>query len=237
LKEGEEITDKHIKRRSDVDKASNLGAIALAIFIMAGAVSLPMLYVLYYNYDKAMEDPFWIFIFPSIAIISLLIRIYAQKTNLPKYNIFDRENGRISLYGGWPTKTWFELDWDNCEGELLFKVGRYGRSEYFLRLKDKNDPEKGFWLTQDILDPENALRYWSFLVQYMDKTQPLPDTINFEQYPNRTKGLWGEAEWEKLRWVINDPYKEWLNEQMEAEKEKEYEEMRSKGRFADTGRG
>jgi hypothetical protein len=37
--------------------------------------------------------------------------------------------------------------------------------------------------------------------------------------------------------VINDPYKEWLNEQMEAEKEKEYEELRSKGRFADTGRG
>jgi hypothetical protein len=230
-KPDEEITDKHIKRRSDVDKAFNLGALGLFIGFISLLLILPSLIF------EGVE-PYTFYGGIAGVFLGCFIYIYAKKTNVIRYNIFDRDNGSVRLYGGWPTKTIFEVGWSECEGELWFNRGRYGRSEFWLWLSKKGT-DKGFLLTQDIHDPEGALRYWSFLVQYMDNTKPLPDTVNFKQYDNRTTGLWTEEEFERARMYgdFEDPYQQWLEEQHKSAEIKAVEDLRSKGRFADTGHG
>jgi hypothetical protein len=59
-----------------------------------------------------------------------------------------------------------------------------------------------------------SLGYWSFLIQYMDKSKPLLGVPLLEAYPNKEPGLGDYESWKaKLKpEEVVEPYAIWLTE-------------------------
>jgi len=69
-------------------------------------------------------------------------------------------------------------------------------------------------MTSSTSGVDSPLSYWSFLVQYMDKTQPLPNVGELEKYGKTTEGLgsWQEYENNIKSGRLRDPWLEWQSE-------------------------
>ncbi len=124
------------------------------------------------------------------------------------FSVFDREKGVFRAKLGFPGKI-TEIPFAESEGRLQFSAGARGAPGHDLAL---HHPTMGGWsLLQTVGDSGLLLGYWSFLVQYMDKTKPLPDVAWRKDYPNRTKGWGSREEWDALkeRPDFIDPYDQW----------------------------
>lgn len=75
-------------------------------------------------------------------------------------------------------------------------------------------PSLGTFLLTEGADLDLPLGFWSFLIQYMDKSKPLPDIPFLKDYPNREPGLGEWSSWKKKMgtFQIDDPYALWLKE-------------------------
>ncbi|PWK41520.1 hypothetical protein [Pleionea mediterranea] len=105
-KPDEEITDKHIKRHSDVDKAFNLGWLGKLIMIFSSIFYVPIIIVMLLDFEKALEEPAWIFGLPAVIALGYLIYIR------PK-------NERYSLQYFRPRKWYRETVWWLANKNLL----------------------------------------------------------------------------------------------------------------------
>jgi hypothetical protein len=126
--------------------------------------------------------------------------------------IFDRENGQVILHHGLRF-TPLALSFDQCEGRLVKTEHREGFSSYNLYLFH---PRTGAVNLSDnaILCLEYLLGYWSFLVQYMDKSAPLPEVKSLEGYAGQDKGLGPWETWgaRATQTGFIDPFLEWQKE-------------------------
>ena len=124
----------------------------------------------------------------------------------------DRENGLIILHKGWLLKP-LALPFDQCQGLLITEAHPEGFATSRLYLEH---PHLGLHAFNDYksaaLDKELGL--WSFIVQYMDKTKPLPKIGPFENLPNADPGLgeWEDWSTKTTRSGFVDPFAQWLNE-------------------------
>ena len=126
--------------------------------------------------------------------------------------ILDRENGRVIFHKGLLYRP-IRLPFDQCEGRLVRQDHREGFTSYDLHIFH---PSHGSLIlsTGDTLCLDHALGMWSFVVQYMDKDAPLPDTKPLKSFPDRARGL---GPWEKwgaktIRPGFVDPFAQWLKE-------------------------
>ncbi len=125
-----------------------------------------------------------------------------------EFLVFDREKSVFRAKLGFPGKI-TEIPFAESEGRLKFVAGARGAPSHDLALAH---PTLGSWsLMETIGDNNLLLGYWSFLVQYMDKTKPLPDVAWLQDYPNRTRGWGTREEWEALSEEPGfiDPYEQW----------------------------
>ncbi len=125
-----------------------------------------------------------------------------------EFYVFDREKGVFRAKIGFPGRV-IEIPFVEIEGRLGFGPGPRGVPGYGLSIYHPN--LRGLSLLETVGDNDLLLCYWSFLVQYMDKTKPLPDVPWLRDYPNRTKGMGTMEEWKKMEKSHNfiDPWHEW----------------------------
>jgi hypothetical protein len=151
--------------------------------------------------------------------IALPIHSYEQKLKYNQYMIFDRERSIVRIEMGVFKKKIIERPFQECEGRLHRQA--HVIMMHFALYLEHPDGFGGFKLlsTSTIDEP---LGFWSFLVQYMDKSKPLPDIPYLENYPDREPGLGkgfgsDKKEWKKLEKQPDfvDPYIAWLSELQE----------------------
>lgn len=131
-----------------------------------------------------------------------------RRMKATEFFVFDRENGFFRAKLGFPGKV-IEMPFVESEGRINFGPGARGVPGYDLSIYH---PTWGGWsLMQTVSGKDLLLGYWAFLVQYMDKTKPLPDVPWLRDYPNRAKGWGTMEEWEELKGEPDfiDPFYEW----------------------------
>ena len=148
------------------------------------------------------------FIALSITTISLYILRFILKPN--KFEIFDRENRIVTIPKPFSNRVWISAPWDEWQGRIRLGATSVGASNHHLMLTHL--PTGHQWeLTSSIAGVDWVLSYWSFLVQYMNKDQPLPNVGDLNEYGNTTDGLgtWQEFEANLKTGKIRDPWEEW----------------------------
>jgi hypothetical protein len=148
--------------------------------------------------------------------IALPIHSYAQKLEHNRYCIFDREKGIVISESGWFKKKERIFPFHECEGRIHRQAHVY-TVHFALYLTHPSVFLAIRLMSTDTID--EPLGYWSFLLQYMDKSKPLPDIPYLEKYPDREPGFGrgfgdGKKEWSKLEKQPDfiDPYALWLAE-------------------------
>ncbi len=142
------------------------------------------------------------------------ILAYPQKFGV--YRIFDRKEGVIRCrYRKKLFSDQFEyhkLPFAECEGRL-YRMDHLMRGSIMFGLDIYHPTISGPIFNEEFARRDLALGFWSFLVQYMDKQAPLPDTPQLSQYGNRTKGVGTPEEWKAYKDGPNfiDPLEIWQN--------------------------
>ena len=125
------------------------------------------------------------------AIIALLIaiptHIYGRSLKQDRFIIYDRERGIVRLEYGWFRLKYREIPFWESEGYLVNSPNHAGLMRPTLHLQH---PSKGSYAIVEGAEYDLPLGYWSFLIQYMDKSKPLPDVPFLEAYPNKSLD-WG----------------------------------------------
>jgi hypothetical protein len=149
------------------------------------------------------------------AIVALLIaipaHIYGRSLKQDRFITYDRERGVVRLeYGRFRLKC-REIPFWESEGYLITSPNQMGLMRPTLRLMH---PSAGSFVIVEGAEYDLPLGYWSFLIQYMDKSKPLPDVPWLEAYPNKEPGLGDHSSWKEKQKKdeIVDPYAVWLYE-------------------------
>jgi hypothetical protein len=144
--------------------------------------------------------------------IALPIHSYARKLEHDRYCIFDREKGIVISERGWFKKKERILPFHECEGRLHRQSHGLGMIHFTLHLKHPS--MAGYIRLMSTSTIDEPLGYWSFLVQYMDTSTPLPDIPLLEGFPDREPGFGSPNDWKKLKSQPGfiDPFALWLAE-------------------------
>lgn len=143
---------------------------------------------------------------------SLIFYVWYKRTPVSWYKYFERDTGIFETRQGFTRKR-YRVNFHECDGRLSTRPTYAGSVNYSLGLACPGTG--GFHLLElSASNTDILLGYWSFLVQYMDKSKPLPDVKKLSDYPNRDPGLGSWQEWEEKEKQIDftDPYIEWLRE-------------------------
>jgi hypothetical protein len=144
-------------------------------------------------------------------IIAIPAHIYGRSLKQDRFIIYDRERGIVRLEYGWFRLKYREIPFWESEGYLVTSPNHAGLMRPTLHLQH---PSKGSYAIVEGAEYDLPLGYWSFLIQYMDKSKPLPDVPWLEDYPNKEPGLGDHKSWKEKRKKdeIVDPYAVWLTE-------------------------
>jgi hypothetical protein len=148
----------------------------------------------------------------SVVLICLAIAIplqkYGKTLKRDRFRIYDREKGTVRREYGWFKLKYHEMTFWDSEAYLVSGSNQMGLMRHMLFLFHPSG--QSFMVTEGA-DYDWPLGYWSFLLQYMDKSKPLPDILSLKHYPDKEPGLGDWKSWkEKIakREVI-DPYLVW----------------------------
>jgi hypothetical protein len=152
----------------------------------------------------------------SVVLICLVIAIplhkYGKTLKRNRFEIFDRERGVYHWEYGWFKLKYREIPFWKCEGYLVSAPNHMGLMRHMLFLQ-RPKGKSGIMLIEGT-DYDLPLGFWSFLIQYMDKSKPLPDIPSLKEYPDRDPGLGDFKTWRKkvAKGEIIDPYVAWMAE-------------------------
>jgi hypothetical protein len=143
--------------------------------------------------------------------IAIPAHIYGRSLKQDRFIIYDRERGIVRLEYGWFRLKYREIPFWESEGYLVTSPNHAGLMRPTLHLQH---PSKGSFVIVEGAEYDLPLGYWSFLIQYMDKSKPLPDVPWLEDYPNKEPGLGDHKSWKEKQKKdeIVDPYAVWLTE-------------------------
>lgn len=143
--------------------------------------------------------------------IAIPAHIYGRSLKQDRFIIYDRERGIVRLEYGWFRLKYREIPFWESEGYLVTSPNHAGLMRPTLHLQHQS---KGSFVIVEGAEYDLPLGYWSFLIQYMDKSKPLPDVPWLEDYPNKEPGLGDHKSWKEKQKKdeIVDPYAVWLTE-------------------------
>jgi len=153
---------------------------------------------------------------PWLILICLVIAIpthkYGKRLKQDRFEIYNRQTGMIRWEYGWFKHKYREIPFWECEGYLASGANHFGLMRHMLFLQHPRS--RGGIMLVEGADYDLPLGFWSFLIQYMDKSKPLPDIPYLKDYPNKEPGLGDWKSWkEKIaKREIVDPYDKWLVE-------------------------
>jgi hypothetical protein len=172
-----------------------------SLYLLAGGVALEWSATLF----RGKFEPWAILICLAIAIP---LHKYGKTLKRDRFDIYDREKGTVRREYGWFKLKYHEMTFWDSEAYLVSGSNQMGLMRHMLFLFHPSG--QSFMVTEGA-DYDWPLGYWSFLLQYMDKSKPLPDILSLKKYPNKDPGLGDWKSWkEKIakREVI-DPYLVW----------------------------
>jgi len=152
-----------------------------------------------------------------VTLVSLVfsgIFYILEKTIKPtKFEIFDRESGMITIPRPFSKRIWISAPWEEWQGRIWLGASSVGVSNHHLMLTH-TPSGRGWEMSSSTTGVDSLLSYWSFLVQYMDKTEPLPNVGELSKYGKTTEGLgsWEEYENNIKSGRLRDPWLEWQTE-------------------------
>jgi hypothetical protein len=144
--------------------------------------------------------------------LSLIFYLWYKRTPVSWYKYFERDTGIFETRQGFTNKR-YRMNFSECEARLSTRPTYVGSINYSLNIICPGTG--GFHLMEvSASSTDILLGYWSFLVQYMDKSKPLPDVKALSDYSNLEPGLGSWQDWEEKEKEIDfvDPYIEWLRE-------------------------
>jgi hypothetical protein len=143
--------------------------------------------------------------------IAIPLHLIGKRLKSNRFDVYDREKGTIRREYGWFKLKYHETPFWECEGYLVSAPNHMGLMRHMLFLEH---PTLGAFLLTEGADLDLPLGFWSFLIQYMDKSKPPPDIPFLKDYPNREPGLGEWSIWKKKMstFQIDDPYALWLKE-------------------------
>jgi hypothetical protein len=151
-----------------------------------------------------------LFYISAIALaIAIPLHKYGKTLKRDRFDIYDREKGTVRREYGWFKLKYHETPFWESEAYLVSAPNQMGLMRHMLLIKH---PNKGSFMVTEGSDIDWPLGYWSFLIQYMDKSKPLPDILSLKHYPNREPGLGDWKSWQEKqdKGKIADPYAVWL---------------------------
>jgi hypothetical protein len=152
------------------------------------------------------------FVAIAFLIFSIIFYFWYKHTPVSWYKYFERDTGVFETRVGFTNKR-YRMNFSECEGRLNTRPTYVGSINYSLYIDCPGIG--GFHLMElSASSTDILLGYWSFLVQYMDKTKPLPDVKKLSDYPNLEPGLGSWQDWEEREKQLDfeDPYIDWLRE-------------------------
>jgi hypothetical protein len=141
--------------------------------------------------------------------IALPLHKYGKRLKRNRFHIYNRETGIIRKQYGWFKVKYNERPFWECEGRIVSAPNHFGLMRHTLFL---SHPSVGLGTAVlEGADYDLPLGFWSFLVQYMDKSKPLPDVQYLKEYPNKEQGLGDWKSWKRKakNREIADPYEVW----------------------------
>ena len=154
---------------------------------------------------------FYALIFSILLAVSL--KLLSKRIKPKKFTVFDREKGMVTIPRVFLPGPRLYAPWSEFTGRIILTSSSVGAARHELLLMHIPS-SKGWFLDASILDVYGLLGYWSFLVQYMDKSQPLPDVADLSKYGETSAPLGYWKDWETLERSkgFSDPYYEWQAE-------------------------
>lgn len=145
--------------------------------------------------------------------IAAFMYLAGKKLKPKKFTVFDREKGMVTIPRVFLPGPRLYAPWSEFTGRIILTSSSVGAARHELLLMHIPS-SKGWFLDASILDVYGLLGYWSFLVQYMDKSQPLPDVADLSKYGETSAPLGYWKDWETLERSkgFSDPYYEWQAE-------------------------
>jgi hypothetical protein len=173
-----------------------------SLYLLAGGIALEWAATLF----RGEFEPWLILI---CLVISLPLHKYGKTLKRDRFDIYDREKGTVRREYGWFKRKYHETPFWESEAYLVSAPNHMGLMRHMLLIKH---PNKGSFMVTEGADSDWPLGYWSFLIQYMDKSKPLPDILSLKHYPNREPGLGDWKSWrnKQEKGAITDPYAVWL---------------------------
>jgi hypothetical protein len=143
--------------------------------------------------------------------IAIPLHLFSKRLTSNRFRVYDRHSGTIRREYGWFKLKYHETPFWECEGYLVSAPNHMGLMRHMLFLEH---PTLGAFLLTEGAELDLPLGFWSFLIQYMDKSKPLPNIPFLEDYPNREPGLGDWDTWKEnmQKGTIVDPYAVWLIE-------------------------
>jgi len=150
-----------------------------------------------------------LFYISAIALaIALPLHKYGKTLKRDRFRTYDREKGTIRREYGWFKLKYHEMTFWESEAYLVSGSNQMGLMRHMLFLFH---PSGQSFLVTEGADYDWPLGYWSFLLQYMDKSKPLPDILSLKKYPGKEPGLGDWKTWRKkiAKREVIDPYLVW----------------------------
>lgn len=136
----------------------------------------------------AAQGDFPLPFYTSVIALSIAIPLhkYGKTLKRDRFRTYDREKGTIRREYGWFKLKYHEMSFWESEAYLVSGSNYMGLICHMLFLFHPSG--KSFMVTEGV-DYDWPLSYWSFLLQYMDKSKPLPDIPSLKKYIDRDPGL------------------------------------------------
>lgn len=196
------------------DKLEFIDVLKKLLFLATGVFILLYVYV-QISEKKILPEEIIILnnIVITLIIVSIIIFIVNKVLRPSKFEIFDRENGIITIPRPFSKRVWISAPWEEWQGRIWLGASSVGVSNHHLMLTHIPSG-RGWEMSSSTTGVDPLLSYWSFLVQYMDKTQPLPNVGELSNYEKTTEGLgsWAEYENNLKSGRLRDPWVEWQTE-------------------------
>jgi len=116
------------------------------------------------------------------AVLGISMLMLSKRLKPSKDCVFDRESGTIAWYKWQWSNKHYDFPFDEIEGRVVKSVTGRGIGLYQLWLNHLPSRTLMMLIETGAGGTDVPLGYWSFLVQYMDKTKTLPSPTVLKRF-------------------------------------------------------
>lgn len=138
--------------------------------------------------DWNNEDIYYFISHITMLMTAILLVYLFSKMIKQRHLIFNRKQHNVYSSNRSLIPHYYNHDYDHLLGAIECYKNWFGKRKSWLVLKHKDEHHK-IRLYYTYKNPQELIGYWSFIVQYMKKSAPLPEVPALHQYPDKIEGV------------------------------------------------